>query len=319
MKAMPRLGGLAVYVGFVVCWVGFYVIDNRVSEVFQSYEKRLLGLAIGSCMMLVLGIYDDIKGADARKKLVVQLLAATCLIASGMRIETLTNPFGAPFELGWLSIPFTLLWVVGVTNAVNLLDGIDGLATGVAACIGLTLAVFSIWMNNVIVAILSLCLTGACLGFLPHNYYPARIFLGDTGSLVLGFILSAVGIMSVFKAPTAAAILLPILIFALPIFDTSSVIIGRVVRGDAIFEADKSHVHHRLLDLGWSHKKASTFLYLLTGLFGFCALAMSLVGSIRFIAVVFVMVIVLVLSLIWSWRRAINGGTRDRKKEVHHD
>ena len=310
--AMPRLGGVAVIIGFLACWIGFYLVDNRISEAFQNYEKRLLGLLFGTLVMLALGIYDDIKGANARKKFAVQILAGLLLIFSGIRIETLSNPFGSPLHLGVWSTPITLLWIVGVTNAINLLDGIDGLATGVAACISLTLGVFSIFMDNILLAILSLSLTGACLGFLPHNYFPARIFLGDSGSLVIGFVLSAIGIMSVFKAPTAVALAVPLLIFALPIFDTGSVVIGRLLRGDSVFEADRSHVHHRLLELGWTHKKAAGFLYILTGVLAVCALGVSLIRSVQFTLIVSVMVMLLAISLIIAWRRSNRGRLDDK-------
>lgn len=275
-SVMPRLGGLAVFVGFSITWIGFYVVENRVALQFQNYEKLLFVLMVGASMMILLGIYDDIKGADARKKLAVQLVAAVTLVVGGFRIETLSNPFGGVWELGWLSYPVSLLWIVGITNAMNLLDGLDGLATGVTACISLSLAIVNIFADNIIVSVLTLSLAGACLGFLPYNFYPAKIFLGDTGSLFIGIVLACIGIISLFKAATATLILAPILMFGLPMYDTLSVMIRRIARGAPVFQADKTHVHHRLLRLGWSQKQIAFGLYVATSAMGLFSVLITL-------------------------------------------
>lgn len=278
-EPMPRLGGLAVFAGFCSPFPLLYLIHNRVSLTFQEYEKMLLALMIASVLMLGLGIYDDMKGAGAWKKFLVQVCAALVLFLGGFQITELSNPFGKAWTLGPLSLPVTVLWIVGITNAINLLDGIDGLAAGVTACIAIALAVINILNGQIMVALLTLGLAGACLGFLPHNFSPATIFLGDTGSLFLGLILSCIGILSLFKAATATLVAVPILLYGLPIFDTLSVIVGRLRRRAPIFDADKTHLHHRLLGMGWNQREAAFFLYGVTLVMGTIAIDLSLKQS----------------------------------------
>lgn len=264
---MPRLGGLAVIAGFFLPWLILYLLDNRVSLEFQNYEKLLLGLTCCTGLILALGIYDDIHGADASKKFVIQILVALILYFLGFEITQISNPFGGSIQLGWLAAPVTVLWIVGIVNAVNLLDGLDGLVSGVTILIALSIGVINMLSDQVVVALMSFSLAGACLGFLPHNFHPAKIFLGDTGSLTIGLILSCIGILSSYKAATATFVATPLsflIIFGLPIFDTSSVIVKRWMRGQPLFLADKSHVHHTLLNRGWKQTKATLFLYLVT-------------------------------------------------------
>lgn len=266
-KPMPRLGGLAVIAGFFLPWLIFYLLDNRVSLEFQNYEKLLLTLTCCTGLMLALGIYDDIHGADATKKFILQILVALILYFLGFQITQISNPFGGSIQLGWFSLPVTVLWIVGIVNAVNLLDGLDGLVTGVTILIALSIGVINVMSDQVVVALMSFGLAGACLGFLPHNFHPAKIFLGDAGSLTIGLILSCIGILSSYKAATATFVATPltfVIIFGLPIFDTSSVIVKRWMRGQPLFLADKSHVHHTLLNRGWKQMKTTLFLYIVT-------------------------------------------------------
>ncbi len=257
---MPRLGGLAIFIGMCLPWIGLYIIENFITITFQNYEKLWLKLIASSISILLLGAYDDIKGANATQKFTVQFAVAFFLYSSGLQITQLSNPFGEPIPLEWLSMPVTVLWLVGITNAINLLDGIDGLATGVTGCIALSLAVINIANGNVIVALLTLSLAGACFGFLPHNFSPTSIFLGDTGSLFMGFMLAGIGVLSLFKTTTLSFIAVPFLVFAVPFYDTITVIIRRARAGNPIFAADRSHLHHRLLALGWGQRGASLFL-----------------------------------------------------------
>ncbi|MHB8519160.1 MAG: glycosyltransferase family 4 protein [Limisphaerales bacterium] len=276
---MPRLGGLAIYAGFWFPWLGFYLLDNRVTETLKNYERLSLALLAGATAMLALGTWDDVRGVKAIHKFGVQVVIAVGLYWADFRIVTLSNPFGAPWELGWLSLPASVLWIVGITNAINLLDGIDGLATGVTACIALALALINVLGGNILVALLTLCLAGACLGFLPYNFSPARIFLGDSGSLFIGLALSCIGILSFFKAATATFVLVPLILFGLPLFDTISVALGRLARGVSLFQADKSHIHHRLLRLGLNQRQAAYLLYGLTLVLGGLAVFLSLQQS----------------------------------------
>jgi UDP-GlcNAc:undecaprenyl-phosphate GlcNAc-1-phosphate transferase len=300
--AMPRLGGLAVMGGFCFPWVAFYVLDNRVSQIFQEYETLFAVLMGGALAMLALGVYDDLRGARPSAKFLIQLMIALFLYFGGYRITTLTNPFGHSLELGWLGLPISILWLVGLTNALNLLDGIDGLAAGVTACIALCLALINILAGNVIVALLTLCLAGACLGFLPYNFSPARIFLGDSGSLFIGIILACIGVISLFKAATATLIIVPLFVFGLPLYDTMTVMVGRIRRGQSVFKADKSHVHHRLLALGLNHRQAAYFLYTVKVLLGAGAILFSLQQSVPMIIGGGALVLAVTLIIWVAWR-----------------
>jgi UDP-GlcNAc:undecaprenyl-phosphate GlcNAc-1-phosphate transferase len=272
---MPRLGGVAVFLGFCLPWAGMYLVDNFVTSYFREYEKLFAALLGAAAAMLGLGIYDDCKGADATKKFLVQTAVAVLLYFAGFRIDEVTNPFGDhPIQLGWFGLPLTVLWIVGVTNSINLLDGIDGLVSGVTFLIAVSLAIINALHGNVLLALLTVCLAGACIGFLPHNHFPARIFLGDSGSLTIGIVLACVGVISLFRNGTTSAaanpvISVPLILFGLPLFDTARVMVVRLLRGVSMFSPDKNHVHHRLLALGLSQKHAAWVLYFVTA--GLCA------------------------------------------------
>jgi UDP-GlcNAc:undecaprenyl-phosphate GlcNAc-1-phosphate transferase len=311
-RPMPRLGGLAVFGGFCFPWAGYYFLDNRVTATFQNYERLFLALMLGVCAMLALGVYDDLKGVRARNKFIIQMLVAVGLFFGGFRITVLSIPFGNPVQLGWLSLPVSVLWIVGVTNAINLLDGIDGLAAGVTACIALALALINMLAGSIMVALLTLCLAGACCGFLPHNFSPARIFLGDSGSLAIGMILACIGILSLFKAVTATFLAVPLVLFGLPLFDTASVMLGRVLRGASIFEADKTHVHHRLLALGLTQSQAAMFLYMVSAALGLFAITLSLEEAPEAVLVVGVLIVCFALVTWRAWRRRLNNHSQPR-------
>jgi UDP-GlcNAc:undecaprenyl-phosphate/decaprenyl-phosphate GlcNAc-1-phosphate transferase len=251
--------------GFCLPWFVMYTLRNPVAITFQNHEQLFAVLLGGVFAMLALGIYDDCKGADASKKFIAQILIAVGLWVGGYRIDHIENPWAVQaFDLGRFSLPLTVLWIVGVTNAINLLDGIDGLVAGVTACIALSLAVINAISGNIIVTLLTLALAGACLGFLGHNHAPANIFLGDSGSLTIGLVLACIGIVSVFNQGSGSAgpiITVPLILFSLPLFDTLRVMILRLLRGVSIFQADRNHVHHRLLDLGMNHRQAAWTLY----------------------------------------------------------
>lgn len=301
---MPRMGGLGVFLAFFVPWLMLVFWNNPVTSSLEDPEtrSRFATLAVSCCFILAIGIYDDIVDAKAVVKLLFQVFVAVMLYFGGFRIDVLSNPFGEPFVLGWMSLPISILWVVGITNAINLLDGIDGLVSGVTACIALALALINILSGNPPVAILALGLAGACLGFLPYNFSPARIFLGDSGSLFIGLVLSCIGMMSLFKAATASFILVPLILFGLPIFDTTSVMITRARQGYSIFRPDKSHVHHRLLRLGLNHGQAAYFLYIVAATLGLVAVLLSRQQSIEMFLGTGAVVMVVVVIIGWTWR-----------------
>lgn len=262
--AMPLLGGVAVYLAF---WITAALILY-----YMPGGEKLHGLFWGSSLILALGLYDDIKGLSYKVKFAGQFVAALILLAYNIRIEFITVPFQDMIFLGVFVIPLTLLWVVGVTNAVNLADGVDGLATGITVIAAAIMCALT-FSDFPLIALLALALAGAALGFLPHNFAPARIFLGDTGSLFLGFMLAAFSILSVTKQATFTTLVIPILILGLPISDTFYVMFRRLRNRRPIFQADNGHIHHRLLAMGFGPRRTVMILYFISIYFGAAALA----------------------------------------------
>jgi len=262
-QAMPLLGGVAVYLAFwlVAGPALFYLQGNG----------RFWGLFLGSTLILALGLYDDIRGLSYRAKFAGQFAAALILLAFNIKIEFITFPFQSMVFLGIFVVPLTLIWVVGVTNAVNLIDGVDGLAAGVSAIAAIVMVAYT-WGEFPLLSILCLILAGAALGFLPLNFPPARIFLGDTGSLFLGFMLAGFSIMGATKQITLTTLFIPMLILGLPITDTFYVMWRRLKSGRPIFQADRGHIHHKLLGLGLTPRQTTIALYLISLYFGGAAI-----------------------------------------------
>jgi UDP-GlcNAc:undecaprenyl-phosphate GlcNAc-1-phosphate transferase len=259
--SIPRLGGVGIYLAFYFPFLGFLFYRNRISDFLFSDMRQFLGLLICSTIVLALGIYDDIKGANAAKKLTVQTIAAIILFFFGFEIQKLSNPFGEAVYLGWLSLPVTVFWLVGLSNAFNLIDGIDGLASGVAFFAASALLAVALFFGNIVPSLFTAALAGATLGFLRYNFNPAKIFMGDSGSLFLGFTIGAISIHGSAKAHAAVAILIPIVALGLPIMDTLLAIGRRVYRGFPIPTADREHIHHKLIQCGFSHRRAALILY----------------------------------------------------------
>ncbi|NJK88168.1 MAG: undecaprenyl/decaprenyl-phosphate alpha-N-acetylglucosaminyl 1-phosphate transferase [Myxococcales bacterium] len=260
-RPVPRLGGISVVLAFMTPLLGLGVYYNGVSEVLYADGAKVAAFFLGCSLIVGLGIWDDVKGADAKLKLAVQSLAAAVLWVAGIRIELLGVPLGGSLELAWISFPLTWLWLVGVTNALNLIDGLDGLAAGVSLIASVVLFTVALNDHAVLMCLVMACLAGALLGFLYFNFNPARIFLGDSGSMFLGFVLAAVSIWTHRKGATAAALLIPIMALGLPLLDTTLAFVRRVLKKMSPFDADREHVHHRLLDLGLSHRNAVLTLY----------------------------------------------------------
>ncbi|MDN5348083.1 MAG: UDP-GlcNAc:undecaprenyl-phosphate/decaprenyl-phosphate GlcNAc-phosphate transferase [Clostridia bacterium] len=248
--AMPRLGGLAIYAGFMVA-----------ALLSGSLGPQTYGLLVGGTLIFIIGLLDDLFGLNAWTKLLGQLSAAGILVFCGIRVEYLTNPFDGLFFLGKFMLPVTILWVVGVTNALNLVDGLDGLAAGTSIIAAASIAVITWLEGETGVSLLALALACAALGFLPHNFYPARIFMGDSGSLFLGFNLAVLSTMGLAKSATAISLFIPVVILGLPICDTFFAIIRRFLNGKSIFEPDKGHLHHRLLACGLTQRQAVLAIY----------------------------------------------------------
>ena len=265
-KPIPRLGGIAIVIAFYVPLVGLLIFQTGVGQLFLAEREHVIGLFVGGLSIAALGLYDDLRGANAWKKFLIQFLVAGLLYKLGFRVDALSNPFGDTISLGWLSAPFTMLWIVGVINALNLIDGLDGLAGGVALVAVTTTFLLSMQRGHPLMMLFSSALAGAIIGFLFYNFNPASIFMGDTGSMFLGFVLSSTAIQTNQKSSTAVAVLIPAIALGLPIMDTLLAIGRRALRGRPLFQADKDHIHHRLIAAGLTHRQAVLVLY------GFCAL-----------------------------------------------
>lgn len=281
VRPVPRLGGIAVVLAFFAPILGLALWENRVSGLLYSDQRLVTGLFCGAAAIVGLGVYDDLKGASAKLKLLVQGLTALGLWLAGFRIELLGNPLGDAFDLGVLSLPLTMLWIVGVVNALNLIDGLDGLASGVALLATIVLFGVAFVDGAALLCLITVALGGSLVGFLFWNFNPAKIFLGDSGSMFLGFVLSAVSIWTQQKGATAIALLIPVLALGLPILDTTLSFVRRVRKGKSPFEADREHLHHRLLALGLSHRNAVLTLYTASIVFSLGALALLDTDAIR--------------------------------------
>ncbi len=305
-QAIPLLGGISIFIGFLVSTALAFLLSR--GELLGEYDTHFLGLMLGSTLILGLGIYDDIRGIKAPIKLIFQTVAALILILCGYNLNLITNPFGGQIHLGIWGIPLTIFWIVGLTNAINLLDGLDGLACGVAGIAALTLF-FSSMNGAPFMPIIVIGLAGACLGFLRYNFYPARIFLGDTGSLLLGFILAAVSIQSSFKTTAGIALVLPLIALLLPITDTLIAFIRRIIKGKNPFQGDRRHLHHRLLLMGYSQKQAVRMFYLLTINLGIIALVLKYAGRNLAFGMLFLIALMLYifLKIIEDFRYSIKG------------
>jgi len=278
-KAIPRLGGIGIVCGFYAPLTVLLLYETSLGEIFYANRQQAFALLGGGVAIALLGIYDDLRGATAVKKFAVQFAIAGTLYAAGFRIDQIATPFGQAIPLGPLAIPFTLLWIVGVINALNLIDGLDGLAGGVALfAIGTTFAI-TFMRGEPLMTLFMACLGGAVLGFLFYNFNPASIFMGDTGSMFLGFVLAAGSLRTSQKSSTAVAILVPIVALGLPIADTLAAMVRRALRGRPLFSADKEHIHHRLLALGFSQKQAVIVLYGVCTVLGGAALLLTFASS----------------------------------------
>ena len=269
-KPTARLGGLAIFFGFIVSTL-----------IFADISRELAGILIGSTIIVILGIFDDIYALNAKLKFLVQLIAALCPVLMGLcidfvRVPSFISEYGY-IGLGWAAIPVTVIWIVGITNAINLLDGLDGLACGVSSISALTLLCIAIIVGEPGVAFFTSALAGACIGFLPYNFNPAKLFMGDTGSLFLGFVLATSSVQGLFKGYAVISIAAPLLILGLPIFDTASAILRRLKNHQPIMSPDRGHLHHRLIDAGFSQKQAVSLIYILCIVL--CAAAVALIAT----------------------------------------
>ena len=271
---IPRLGGLAIFLGFIISVL-----------LFAEINKQVQGILIGSVIIVILGVIDDIVPLPALAKLIVQIVAALVAVGHGVVIEIISNPNFASstdyVNLGIAAIPITVIWIVAITNSVNLIDGLDGLAVGVTTISSGTMFVIAVVLSQGNVAVLLAALVGACIGFLPYNFNPAKIFMGDTGALLLGYVLATVSISGLFKFYAIISFAVPFLVIGLPIFDTIFAVFRRLVRGKNPMAPDRGHFHHRLIDMGLSQKQAVAILYAISAVLGLIAVIITTTGEIR--------------------------------------
>lgn len=306
---IPRMGGLAIFLGFLLTVL-----------LFAELTTQVRGMLLGAVIIVVLGIFDDIYSLSAKFKFVVQIAAAGIAVGTGNIIEVLSNPniFSSnPYwELGWLGWPITVIWIVAITNAVNLIDGLDGLACGVSTISSMSMLVIALVLNEGNVAIFLAALAGGCIGFLPYNLNPAKIFMGDTGSTFLGYILAVVSIQGMFKMYSVISFVVPFLMLGLPIFDTAFAFIRRIAHGQSPMKPDRSHVHHRLIDMGFSQKQAVAVLYVISAILGLSAVVLTTSGPIK------AMLLLLALCAAGGVSARIFLGNNDKKhngKEAEQD
>ena len=296
-KPIPLIGGLGIFYGFAISVLCFGVIDRQV-----------MGLILGSVIMVTVGVVDDMHSLSAKVKLLFQVIAALVAINFGTEIHYVANPFANWFgpeyiNLGIWAIPVTLLWIVGITNVVNLIDGLDGLAVGVSSIASVALLALTIISKDHNVAIITAALAGAGFGFLPYNFNPAKIFMGDTGSTFLGYVLSCIAVQGLMKTYAVISFAVPVLILGLPIFDTTFAIIRRVIKHKPIMSADRGHLHHRLLDMGFSQKQTVAILYTITSLLCLTGVVMALKDAYRGLILVIAVIVIVLATILLKDRK----------------
>lgn len=281
-KPIARLGGLAIFSGFIMALM-FGLVCTIIGVVGVTPDAQLLGMLVGIFIIVGMGIVDDIKQLGPKIKFVLQILAAIAVVwISGDKISIITNPFsttGITVLSDFIAYPLTIFWIVGITNAINFIDGLDGLAAGVSSISYLSLMFIAILQGEEQTAMIIAILAGSTLGFLPYNFNPAKIFMGDTGSTFLGFTLGVISIQGMMKTYAAISIVIPILVLGLPLFDTTFAIIRRIVQRKSIMAPDRGHLHHRLIDMGFSQRQSVVTMYAVSGALGLAAIVLADKGA----------------------------------------
>ena len=290
---IPRMGGLAIFIGFLLAVL-----------LFAQITPQVRGILLGAILIVVVGAIDDVMNLNAWLKISIQILAAVIAVLSGV--------------IGILAVPVTILWIVGVTNSVNLIDGLDGLACGVSAIAAMSMLVVSLLVSdaNINVAVILAALVGGCLGFIPYNLNPAKIFMGDTGALMLGYIMATVSVIGMFKFYAIVTFVLPVLALAVPLSDTIFAFTRRILRGQSPFHADRGHFHHKLLDMGLNQKQAVAVLYAVSAILGLAAVLLTSTGIMRVIvAVIAFAIAVFVWLFVFRNNKNIHPLTHDKQAE----
>lgn len=305
-KPIVRIGGIAIFTGvttalLIVWWLGGFGILT------PDKDAEIWGVTIGGLFFFFIGLADDLFNLSPSSRLLVQTIVATFAWWKGVKINFLSIPFFDLIHIDqwWLSLPITIIWLVGMVNAINWMDGLDGLAAGVSGIAAVVILIVSLFMNEPAAALIAAALAGGALGFLRYNFNPAQIFMGDGGAYFMGFLLAGVGVIGVAKTAAMTAVILPYIILAVPIVDMSIVIISRLSRGKSPFLADKSHIHHRLLEAGISQRLTVLFIYALTLWVGSLALVFSGIPSGGVYALGATMLLLYVAWQVWRNRKSI--------------
>lgn len=305
-KVTPRIGGLAIFLGAILG--ALYL---------QPSHPHLPEIVAGAFVIVLTGMLDDRYSIKPVIKLTGQLIAASLLVSSGLIIERITLPFIGMIDLGFFSVLITILWVVGITNAINLIDGLDGLATGVSTIALTSMFVMAILDVQMMAAYLCIVLVGANIGFLYHNFYPAKIYMGDTGSNFLGFMIAAISMLGLFKNIALFSFIIPVIVLAVPIFDTFLAIVRRTLNKEGIMMADNKHIHYRLIEAGYSHRKTVLIIYAFSALFGIMAIVFSNASIIT--SLIVTMFVLLLLHIFAELAGLVLGGKRpivDRLRRI---
>lgn len=309
---IPRLGGLAIFIAFL-----FTVI------IFADIDRQMQGILLGAIMIVVLGVLDDIMTLRALPKFLVQIAAAGVVVYHGCTIQFISNPNvfsdAAYLNLGWLAVPVTIIWIVAITNAVNFIDGLDGLAVGVSAISTASLLVIALMVAEMNVSVILAALLGACVGFIPYNKNPAKIFMGDTGATFLGFILACLSIQGLFKLYAIISFAVPFLILGVPIFDICFAFLRRIAKGQNPMVADRGHVHHRLIDMGFNQKQAVAISYMLTAILGLAAVLLTSSGEFRALILIGAVIIVGAIGLRIIFKAQPHHAEQEQETEEHTD
>ena len=308
---IPRIGGLAIFLGFMISVLVFCEVDSG-----------LRGILIGLVLIVVISLIDDISPLPALLRFAVQTAAAIIVVAHGVRIEFLSNinifSDQAYLHLGeWISNIVTVIWIVAITNSVNFIDGLDGLAVGVSTISSLCMLIIALLVSEPNVALVMAALVGACAGFMPYNLNPAKIFMGDVGAMSIGFILATISIQGLFKFYAVISFAVPFLILALPIFDEVFAVVRRLLKGQNPMSPDRGHVHHRLIDMGFNQKQAVAIMYTMSGILGLTAVVLTASGEIRamFLLLAFLLVGFVAWRLIGFGRKNAPSGEAERTED----
>ncbi len=295
-KPVPRIGGVAIFISMMGLVVPVLFLPNAVGDRFRLYQTKVIVMLSAASFMFLIGLLDDIKGLRVRVKLLAQLVAAVIVCSAGIRVESIALTNWLRIDFGWFSWVFTIVWIVGITNAVNLSDGLDGLAAGISAVACGVIAILAVHNNVVIMAVLMLALLGSLSGFLLFNFAPAKTFMGDSGSLFLGFTIATASVLCTVKKEAIVGLALPILALGIPIFDTLFSMLRRFLERRSLFAPDRRHFHHRLLALGLRQRHVVVTAYvvtlLTTGLGMFMLFTQNAQTIVIFICILFLLLLV---------------------------